>query len=275
MNDIDDYLALMSDRHIGILAPEVQQTLSDAVICGAGVGGVGGQTVVALARLGCRRFRIADGSTFEPTNANRQAGCTIDTVARNKAEVVAEMVQQINPQAEVAVCPQHLTPDSVTGFVRGGSIVIDAIDLEGLEVKRDLFDASRREGLTVLTCPVFGFGTALGIFHPEQSPGFEEYFGVIPDREDVDAFAEYRMQLGPRLFGFQPTLDYETCARRIQENRPPTTGVSCLLSAALTTTAVIDQLSGEDRFPLVPTTIHIDLMEQRVETIRRGSWTAW
>lgn len=270
MDDVDNYLVDMLDKHIGIITQKTQQTLSEAIICGAGAGGVGGQTYLVLARLGCRRFRIADGGVFEASNANRQAGCRFDTVGKNKAAVVAEEIKSINPSAEIAVFANGLMPTNVHGFVQGGSILIDGIDSDGILVKRALFDTCRKEGLTVLMCPVFGFGAALGIFHPIQSPGFEEYFGVIPNPADAAVFDAYRMKFGARLFGFQPKLDEAMYARRVQENKPPSTGISCLLSAAITASAVIDQLSGNHQFPVAPATIHIDLMEQRVETVYRG-----
>ena len=104
-----NYSERMVQRCLGLLTPDQLRTLSQAVIAGAGAGGVGGWTYLALARFGCRHFRLTDPEGFDLSNVNRQAGCACDTLGRNKAEVIAGEIRRINPQARVDVVPGGLT----------------------------------------------------------------------------------------------------------------------------------------------------------------------
>ena len=270
MIDLSTYLHDRLDRHTGILSDREQRALSEAVICGAGAGGVGGWTYLALARLGCRRFRVADPGTFEPSNANRQAGCDSRTIGANKAEVVARELRHIDPEIAVDVFPEGLTEENVERFVAGGSIVVDGVDLYALEIKKRLFDAARRQGLAVVSAPILGYGAALCVFHPTRSPSFADYFGEIPSREDKAAYRRYTKMLAAGLFGFKPRLDdWPAFTGRVDAGRAPSVGTSCLLSASLNALAILDQILDRGRFPVVPETVHIDLMEQRVRRTGR------
>jgi len=88
---------LAFDRNIGWVTEPEQQVLRSKRVAIAGMGGVGGVHVVTLARLGVQRFNIADFDTFDIANFNRQVGATMSSLGRPKADVLAEMVRDINP----------------------------------------------------------------------------------------------------------------------------------------------------------------------------------
>lgn len=266
--DSNAYSVERLERHIGILTRDEQDLLGRAVICGAGAGGIGGITYLALARAGCRRFRIADPGSFDASNVNRQEGSTFRTVGQNKAMVVRDRLLDIDPSIEVEVFPEGVTFENVDSFVRGSTVVIDGIDVYALELDKALCDTARANGLPVFCSPVMGFGTALGIFHPTQSPTFEEHFGALPDRHDRKAVNAWLRMYPTGFFGFRPSLDWALYVRRLEEGQVPSIGTAVLLSGSLTATAVIDYLLGRHRFPVVPTTLHIDLAEGRI--VRTG-----
>jgi molybdopterin/thiamine biosynthesis adenylyltransferase len=263
----------MLGRHDGLLSPEDLSRLGEAVICGGGTGGVGGWIYTSLARLGCRTFKLADPGRFDATNANRQAGCNSRTVGRHKVDVLAEEITAIHPGARVETCAEGITVDSVHDFLEGGSVVVDGIDLYSLEAKKGLYDASRDWGLPVFSCPVLAFGAALAIFHPTRSPSFERYFGPIPDRSDENAYRAYLKQIGMGFFGFKPRFNWPGFADRVYRGIVPSVGTACLLSGALATTAIVDYLIGRDSFPVVPRTLHVDLMERRLVVV--GKLRRW
>lgn len=207
--DLSTYLREMTDRHQGILSTEEQHILSEGIICGAGAGGVGGWTYLALARLGCSQFRIADPGTFDASNANRQAGCMVDTVGENKAETVAQEIQRINPSSKIITYPEGLTEKNIPSFLDGGSIVVDGLDLYELEIKQYLYDLAREYQLPVVSCPVLGFGAALALFHPIRSPSFKEYFGPIPKKSNEKEYNKYIRMFATGFFVcrlFKPAL---------------------------------------------------------------------
>ena len=65
------------------------------------MGGVGGVHLVTLARLGIGKFTLADPDTFEVGNFNRQYGATISNLGRNKAEAMASIALDINPELDL------------------------------------------------------------------------------------------------------------------------------------------------------------------------------
>jgi tRNA A37 threonylcarbamoyladenosine dehydratase len=116
-----------------------------------GLGGVGGYVVEALARAGVGRLYLVDSDVVDPTNLNRQVLATVDAVGRPKAEVAAERVLGINPEATVEAVSVELTPETVESHVpRDLSHAVDAIDSVG--AKAALILALRARGVPLVCC---------------------------------------------------------------------------------------------------------------------------
>lgn len=118
------------DRSISLIGEERFVLLSSACVLVVGLGGVGGSVLETLVRSGIGRLVLVDGDNFEPTNANRQILCTLETIGRNKAEVARDRVLSINPDAKVTVIPEFLNGDNVDNIVlhNGVTYCVDAID---------------------------------------------------------------------------------------------------------------------------------------------------
>lgn len=57
------------------------------------------------ARTGFTKFILADGDKMEVNNLNRQPFSLCQT-GRNKAGATAELIKEVNPEAEIEVFPQ-------------------------------------------------------------------------------------------------------------------------------------------------------------------------
>jgi len=88
-------------RNLGWVTPAEQRMLRDKRVAIAGMGGVGGAHVLTFARLGVGHLHLADFDDFDLPNLNRQAGAFVGTLGRPKAEVMAGMGAEINPELEV------------------------------------------------------------------------------------------------------------------------------------------------------------------------------
>src|SRR5210317_1073782 len=115
-------------RNIGLLNEREQEQLLLSRVSVVGAGGVGGLHILALARLGLGKFNIADPDTFEAANVSRQFGAANSTYGRNKAEVLAEMVVDINPQADVATFSEGVTEQNRDEFLGDAKVLIDGVD---------------------------------------------------------------------------------------------------------------------------------------------------
>ena len=79
-----------------LLGQESMDLLADATVAVFGIGGVGGWCAETLARSGVGAIDLYDGDVVSPSNINRQIVALHSTLGRQKAEVMAERVRDIN-----------------------------------------------------------------------------------------------------------------------------------------------------------------------------------
>ena len=80
-----------------LLGKEKLDLLRQAHVLVVGLGGVGAYAAEMIARAGVGRMTIADADTVAPNNINRQLVALHSTVGRQKAEVLADRLRDINP----------------------------------------------------------------------------------------------------------------------------------------------------------------------------------
>src|SRR5262249_45278841 len=151
--------------------------LRESRIAIAGLGGVGGVHLATLARLGIGSFHIADPDRFEPVNFNRQHGATVNVLGRRKATVMEREARAINPDLDLHVFPEAVTPSNVAAFLDGADVLVDGIDFFALESRRLLFREARRRGIWAVTAGPLGFSTAWLVFDP-KGMSFDDYFDL-------------------------------------------------------------------------------------------------
>src|SRR6478609_1414031 len=88
-------------RNLGWVTPGEQQALRGKRVAIAGLGGVGGLHLLALARLGVGRFHLAEFDRFELANFNRQVGASMASLGLPKLEVMITLARNINPELEI------------------------------------------------------------------------------------------------------------------------------------------------------------------------------
>ena len=96
----EDYFTHYLNRTIMLLGKEAVLTLREKTIAIPGCGGHGGAACLTLARMGVGNFILADPKPFDEPDINRQWGANLQTLGRNKADVYAEMLLNINPEVK-------------------------------------------------------------------------------------------------------------------------------------------------------------------------------
>lgn len=222
-------------RNLGWVTAAEQQILRGKRIAMAGLGGVGGSHLLTLARLGIGAFHIADFDHFELANFNRQAGATMASLGRPKAETLAAMARDINPELDLKVFPQGIDESNLDAFLAGVDIYVDSLDFFVLELRRKLFARCAALGIPAITAAPIGMGTGYLIFMPGRMT-FEEYFrleGLPPEKQRVN----FALGLTPR--GFQRGYLVDLSRVDFKGKRVPSLALSCELCAGVTAAEVL------------------------------------
>jgi molybdopterin/thiamine biosynthesis adenylyltransferase len=155
-----------------------QERLRDATIGIAGTGGIGGATAMRLVRMGARHIKIADPEDFELSNIQRQAGAALDTIGRNKAEVVGEQAFALTRDAEIEIFPQGLNDETAEDFVAGCDIVTDQIEVFEWDAKYALHNAFRNSSAKAMySVATMGHGALVHKYTPD-SMSIEELYQI-------------------------------------------------------------------------------------------------
>ncbi|WP_296257929.1 MULTISPECIES: ThiF family adenylyltransferase [unclassified Pseudomonas] len=181
-----------------------QAKLSNAVVGVAGAGGIGGAVALGLARLGVRHIKIADPDSFEVSNINRQFGASLETVGRNKALVVAELVHQLAGDVTIEVFPEGIQKHTASAFVEGCDLVLDQMDFYSIAERYALHRAYRKSEKCkgMLASSVVGWGANIYKFEKDGLT-LEDFYGIPEDAEMtpelVDKLVKLQASYQPRF----------------------------------------------------------------------------
>ena len=106
------------------------ERLQSANILIVGLGGVGSFAAEFLVRSGIGNLTIADGDTVDITNINRQLPALNSTIGKNKTDVVAERILDINPEINLKKINEFLEPERMEVLLTQEKFdyVLDCID---------------------------------------------------------------------------------------------------------------------------------------------------
>ncbi|MBD3612110.1 MAG: tRNA threonylcarbamoyladenosine dehydratase [Hydrogenovibrio crunogenus] len=138
------------ERSLLVFEEQGIKQLQNSHVLVAGVGGVGGFVIEALARAGVGKMTIVDHDSVSPSNLNRQIIALESTLGQNKAEVMKQRIYDINPACEVVTIQSFLKPDDMNELLADDfNYVVDAID--SLNCKVALVATAYQRGLKVVS----------------------------------------------------------------------------------------------------------------------------
>ena len=115
-----------------------------------GLGGVGSYAAECLARSGVGTLTLVDQDTVSVSNINRQLCALTSTVGQYKAEVVADRVRDINPDAVVyPICATYDAAHREDFFSARYDYIADCIDL--VTCKLDLIQQAMDRRIPILS----------------------------------------------------------------------------------------------------------------------------
>lgn len=249
----DELYRASFSRNLGILTEQEQQRLSSATVAVAGLGGIGSNAVMTLARMGVGTFRLADFDSFEVVNINRQFGAGVDTEGRSKCDVIAEELRRVNPSVRIELFPEGFTDGNGDALLGGADLAIDAIDFYAIETHLAFHSQARKHGLFTLMGSPVGFSACLQVFDP-NGMSIEEYCGIEPHMTALEKQMRYACGVVPEL----AHIDYfDVSANGANTNFMSGTGPSlacaCNLAASLVASEAVILILGDAPHERSPT----------------------
>ena len=171
----DGYWEIAS-RQMSIVTRSEQQRFKDAKITVIGCGGIGGETIEMLARMGVGELVLVDKDAFDLSNLNRQTLATIADLGLDKSSVAAEKVRLINPYVKTSIFNEHVDAGNIDKVIGDSDIVIDALDnvLTRVIVSR----TAKEKGIPYIHGAIHGTLGQITVFLPNSDKTYEEMFNL-------------------------------------------------------------------------------------------------
>ena len=134
-----------------LVKKEGLEKLKNAHVLVVGLGGVGSFAAEFLARAGVGNMTIIDGDIVDITNINRQLPALHSTVGKDKVEIVAERILDINPEINLVKMNEFLSPERMDEILENTKFdyVLDCID--SVSPKLALIKACRRRKIKIVS----------------------------------------------------------------------------------------------------------------------------
>ena len=203
----DGYWEIAS-RQMSIVTRSEQQRFKDAKITVIGCGGIGGETIEMLARMGIGELVLVDKDAFDLSNLNRQTLASIKDLGLDKSAVAAEKVRTINPYVKTTTFNEHVDLSNIDKIIGDSDIVIDALDnvLTRVIVSRK----AKEKGIPYIHGAIHGTLGQITVFLPNSEKTYEEMFNLPSvgrelDDETVEALKNVTSGVPP-VIGPTPNL---------------------------------------------------------------------
>lgn len=186
MVDINRYARHISLPQIGL---DGQKAISSSKILVIGAGGLGSPVILYLAAAGVGKMGIMDFDDIDVSNLQRQVIHSNSEVGRNKAESAKSRIKQLNPEVEVEIWKERLTPENgMEIFQNDWDIVIDGTD--NLPTRYLIDDLCSILDLPWVYGSIYRFEGQVSVFNFLGGPSYRDLFPEPPPSESVPSCAE-------------------------------------------------------------------------------------
>ena len=179
----DGYWEIAS-RQMSIVTRSEQERFKDAKITVIGCGGIGGETIEMLARMGIGELVLVDEDAFDLSNLNRQTLASLSDLGLSKSAVAADKVRLINPYVKVTAFHEHVDRGNIDVIIGDSDIVIDALDnvLTRVIVSRK----AKEKGSPYIHGAIHGTLGQITVFLPNSDKTYEEMFNLPSQGKELN-----------------------------------------------------------------------------------------
>lgn len=120
----EELYEVLCQRH----GAEMQEKLAEASVAVAGLGGLGSNIAVSLARIGVGHLHLIDFDRVDTSNLNRQH-YFLRHLGQYKTEALKEQLLEINPYLDIVTDCLKITSELVPILFQKESIICEAFDV--------------------------------------------------------------------------------------------------------------------------------------------------
>ena len=182
----------------------ISKKLKKTRVCILGLGGLGSNVAVLLARSGIGYLKLVDFDIVEASNLNRQQ-YRISHIGIKKTEAMKSIIREINPFVEVDILDIKVDRENIYSIVGDIEIVVEAFDraeTKAMTLEKLLTDKNK---IGVSAAGMAGLGSANEIVTRKIKDNFyligdnysdyEEYSGIMSTRVMLCAAHQANMVL--------------------------------------------------------------------------------
>lgn len=184
----EEFKNALIERH----GRDIYEKLINSRVAIAGLGGLGSNVAISLARAGIGKLFLVDHDTVDITNLNRQQYFTED-IGRKKTEALSAIIRKINPVIKLETADAYVTEENALSLFKDYPIVCECFDKA--ENKAMLINTllGQSDNITVVSASgMAGYGSSNTITtsHPmerlylcgDKISGIEQGMGLMAPR---------------------------------------------------------------------------------------------
>ena len=182
----------------------IAKKLKKAEVCILGLGGLGSNVAVLLARAGIGHLKLIDFDVVEASNLNRQQ-YRISHIGMKKTEAIKIIIKEINPFVEIETLDIKVDRENIYSIVGNIEIVVEAFDRAETKAMAIEELLTNKNKIVVSASGMSGLGSANEIITRKIKDNFyligdnysdyEEYSGIMSTRVMLCAAHQANMVL--------------------------------------------------------------------------------
>ena len=169
----------------------ISEKLKKAKVCILGLGGLGSNVAVLLARSGIGYLKLIDFDVVEASNLNRQQ-YRISHIGIKKTEAIKTIIKEINPFVEIDTLDIKVDRENILSVVEDIEIVVEAFDRAETKAMAIEELLTNKNKIVISASGMAGLGSANEVITRKIKENFyligdnysdyEEYSGIMSTR---------------------------------------------------------------------------------------------
>ena len=187
----DEWIKALNDRH----GEDLQNKISSTTVGICGLGGLGSNIAIALARAGVGKLILIDFDKVDITNLHRQQ-YKVSQVGMYKTEALKENLTEINPYLETEIHTVCVTEKNAKELLKDCDIICEAFDnAECKAMLTNLVMEEMPDKYIVAASGMAGMGSANSIHTRKVTKRFYLCGDEISDASDGIGLVSSRVML--------------------------------------------------------------------------------